>query len=258
VSTSNAHARTGQALSAEEETEPHVSYAFQPIVDAQERCVISYEALIRGRNGEPAGQVLSSVPDAHMYEFDTRSRMIAVALAMRLGLPCDLNLNLMPRSLLEPEAAPIDRTLAAAEKCGLSANRIVIEITEGELIHDHARFSKLINVYRASGVKVAIDDFGAGYSGLNLLAEFQPDQLKIDMALVRGIASNGPKQAIVRAIASVCLDLGIDLIAEGIETVEEFYWLTSEGLRYFQGYLFGKPGFATLPTPTYPTLTAPK
>lgn len=257
MSTSNAHSSTGQTLTAEE-TGPRVSYAFQPIVDAQERRVISYEALIRGSHGEPAGQVLSGVSDADLHEFDTESRMIAVALAMRLGLPCDLNLNLMPLSLLAPEATPIDSTLAAAEKCGLSANRIVIEITEGELIHDHAGFSTLINVYRARGVKVAIDDFGAGYSGLNLLAEFQPDQLKIDMALVRGIASNGPKQAIVRAIGSVCLDLGIDLIAEGIETLEEFDWLTSEGVRYFQGYLFGKPGFATLPTPTYPTLTAPK
>jgi EAL domain-containing protein (putative c-di-GMP-specific phosphodiesterase class I) len=201
---------------------------------------------------------LSSVPDAHLHQFDTRSRVIAIEQVMGFGLQCDLNLNLMPQSLLEPGAAPIGITLDAAKRWGLPASRIVIEITEGELIHDLVRFSEIINAYRASGVKLAIDDFGAGYSGLNLLAVFQPDQLKIDMALVRGIASNGPKQAIVRAIASVCLDLGIDLIAEGIETLEEFCWLTSAGLRYFQGYLFAKPGFATLPTPTYPDPFAPK
>jgi len=148
--------------------------------------------------------------------------------------------------------AALDSTLAAAEMHGFGCERLVIEITEGEIIHDHAKFAERINAYRARGIKLAIDDFGAGYSGLNLLAEFQPDQIKIDMALLRGIDRNGPRQAIVRAIIAVCRDLGIDVIAEGVETVDEFRWFEGEGVCLFQGYLFAKPGFESLPTAVFP------
>jgi EAL domain-containing protein (putative c-di-GMP-specific phosphodiesterase class I) len=102
------------------------------------------------------------------------------------------------------------------------------------------------------GIKLAIDDFGAGYSGLNLLAEFQPDQVKIDMNLVRGIEKHGPRQAIVRGIAQVCVDLGIDVIAEGVETLQEFRWFEDQGIRLFQGYLFAKPAFEQFPAAFYP------
>jgi EAL domain-containing protein (putative c-di-GMP-specific phosphodiesterase class I) len=230
---------------------PDFSYAFQPIVDSDARAVVSYEALIRGRQGEPAGHVLGRVAADDLHRFDTESRIAAIELAARLGIPCDLNLNFLPRSLFQ-SAASIESILSTALRVGLPVERIVIEVTEGEVIDDHARFAELINAYRGEGLKVAIDDFGAGYSGLNLLAAFQPDQIKIDMALVRDISGHGPRQAIVRAIAGACLDLGIDVIAEGIETREEYRWFRSEGVRYFQGYLFGRPGFETLPTVALP------
>lgn len=102
------------------------------------------------------------------------------------------------------------------------------------------------------GLKVAIDDFGAGYSGLNMLAGFQPDQVKIDMNLVRGIERHGPRQAIVRAVAQVCGDLGIDVIAEGVETLAEYAWFAEHVIRLFQGYLFAKPGFESLPRAHFP------
>jgi EAL domain-containing protein (putative c-di-GMP-specific phosphodiesterase class I) len=101
---------------------------------------------------------------------------------------------------------------------------------------------------------VAIDDFGAGYSGLNLLADFQPDQIKLDMKLVRGIERHGPRQAIVRAIDQACQDLGIDVIAEGVETVEEYAWLANQGIKLFQGYLFAKPAFESFPPVHYPQI----
>jgi len=227
------------------------SYAFQPIVDTVDRKIISYEALIRGVHGEPASQVFSRVLPGDMYRFDAVGRATAIAQAARLDISCDLNLNFLPQGLFLSTSS-IESTLEAAEKYNLPVKRIVIEVIEGEMIHDYVRFSKLINVYRRRGLKVAIDDFGAGYSGLNLLAEFQPDQIKMDMALMRGIESHGPKQAIVRAIAGVCVDLGIDLIAEGVETLAEFQWLKGEGIRLFQGYLFAKPGFESLPPAEFP------
>jgi EAL domain-containing protein (putative c-di-GMP-specific phosphodiesterase class I) len=228
------------------------AYAFQPIVDVVDRKIVSYEALVRGVGGEPASQVFSLVRPEDMYRFDAAGRVAAIEQASRLGICCDLNLNLLPQSLLLSTAS-IESMLDAASRHDLPIKRIVIEVTEVEMIHDQVRFSQLINIYRRQGLKVAIDDFGAGHSGLNLLAELQPDQIKMDMALMRGIESNGPRQAIVRAIASICVDLGIDLMAEGVETLDEFLWLKDEGIRFFQGYLFAKPGFACLPPAEFPS-----
>lgn len=230
---------------------PRLSFAFQPIVDACAGTVVSYEALIRGASGESAHSVLSLVPHGDLHEFDARGRVTAIALAARLGLRTQLNLNFLPQSLFGQQdfLAPM---LEAAATVGLPVDRLVLEVTEGEVIDDVARFAALIKRYRAQGLKLAIDDFGAGYCGLNLLAEFQPDILKLDMALLRGIEHSGPRQAIVRAILSACTDLGIDAIAEGVETVDEFGWLADEGVTLFQGYLFGRPGFESLPAVTMP------
>ncbi len=231
---------------------PAFSYAFQPIVDSVARQVYSYEALIRGRNNEPAFRVLDQVAAADMHRFDQEGRIAAIALAARLGLDCHLNLNLLPRGLHE-SAVSVSSALRAAERCGLAVERLILEVTEGEMIADHARFADLINEYRGMGILVAIDDFGAGYSGLNLLADFQPDLIKLDMNLVRGIESRGPRQAIVRALLQACVDLGIDVIAEGVETEAEHAWFESEGVRLFQGYLFAKPAFERFPEVQYPS-----
>jgi len=114
-------------------------------------------------------------------------------------------------------------------------------------------FIETINQYRSSGVSIAIDDFGSGYSGLNLLADFQPDSIKIDMTLVRNIHARGPRQAIVRGIVRTCRDLGIDIVTEGVETEGEFLWCADEGIELFQGFFFAKPGFEHLPVAFYPT-----
>jgi len=238
-------------LAASPRLAPAFSYAFQPIVDTLTREVFSYEALIRGPANEAAYRVLEMVPDDLKHQFDQDSRIQAVTLATRLGLKCNLNLNFLPRSL-ELCADAIGNTCkAAADNC-LPLERIILEMTEGEVIDDHTHFAALLNEYRGMGIKLAIDDFGAGYSGLNLLAEFQPDHVKIDMHLVRGIEKHGPRQAIVRAIVQVCGDLGIDVIAEGVETPQEFRWFEDHGIRLFQGYLFAKPGFEALPAAFYP------
>jgi len=231
--------------------DPEFSFAFQPIVDTNTRQVLSYEALIRGPGNKPAYQILQQVSPDRMFAFDQKARVAAIDLAMRLRLNCHLNLNFLPRSVdSSPES--ILTTLAAADRANLPIKRIVLEVVEGEIIHDHSRFTMLINNYRGLGLKVAIDDFGSGYSGLNLLADFQPDQVKLDMQLIRGIERHGPRQSIVRAIHGICIELGIDVIAEGVETKEEYGWLTSQGLHLFQGYLFAKPAFEHFPPVHYP------
>jgi EAL domain-containing protein (putative c-di-GMP-specific phosphodiesterase class I) len=230
---------------------PAFSYAFQPIVDTVAREVFSYEALIRGSANEPAFRVLEQVPSDLTHQFDQDSRIQAISLAARLGLKCNLNLNFLPRSL-ELCADAIGNTCKAAADNFLPLARLILEVTEGEVINDHSHFAALLNEYRGMGIKLAIDDFGAGYSGLNLLAEFQPDYVKIDMNLVRGIEKHGPRQAIVRGITQVCGDLGIDVIAEGVETMEEFRWFEDQGIQLFQGYLFARPAFESFPPASYP------
>jgi EAL domain-containing protein (putative c-di-GMP-specific phosphodiesterase class I) len=231
---------------------PAFSYAFQPIVDAASRRIYSVEALIRGLNNESAWQVLRQVPAQLKYRFDEDSRVHAIALAARLGLQHHLNLNFLPQGLYASPTA-ISSALESAQRHGLPIERLVLEVTEDEVIDDQALFAEQLQLYRSQGLKVAIDDFGAGYSGLNLLAEFQPDQVKIDMKLVRGIERHGPRQAIVRAIVQVCADLGIDVIAEGVENVEEYRWFVDQGVELFQGYLFAKPLFEAIPEVMYPT-----
>jgi len=226
--------------------DPNFTFAFQPIVDVNAREVISYEALIRGLGNEPAYQILKQVPAERLIDFDQRARVAAIILAARLGIDCNLNLNFIPQSL-HVSTTSILSTLEAADRSRLAIERIVLEVTEGEIIADQGRFAEQINGYRGLGLKVAIDDFGAGYSGLNLLANFQPDQIKLDLTLVRGIESHGPRQAIVRAVGQVCGDLGIDVIAEGIESEDEYRWLATEGVRLFQGYLFARPAFESFP-----------
>lgn len=230
---------------------PAFSYAFQPIVDVVAREVFSYEALIRGRANEPAFRVLERVPAHLKYQFDEDSRVAAIALASRLGLNCHLNLNLLPKGLYA-SATSVTSTLAAAARHSLPIDRVILEVTEGEVIADYAHLGRQLNEFRSMGLKVAIDDFGAGYSGLNMLADFQPDQIKIDMNLVRGIATHGPRQSIVRAVAQVCGDLGIDVIAEGVESLEEYAWFAECGVQLFQGHLFAKPGFESLPRAHFP------
>jgi blue light- and temperature-responsive anti-repressor len=194
---------------------------------------------------------LEQVADERRFLFDQKARVGAIDLAARLGISCLLNLNLVPESL---HSAPfsIVSTMEAAHRAQLPIERLVLEVTEGEIIQDQAQFADLINEYRSFGIKLAIDDFGAGYSGLNLLASFQPDQVKLDMKLIHGIESHGPRQAIVRAVSQICDDLGIDMIAEGVETIGEYRWLANAGVRLLQGYLLAKPAFESFPVVTYP------
>lgn len=221
------------------------SFAFQPIISARNRHVFSYEALLRGRNGEPARHVLNNVVPEDIGPLDEESRLLAINLAANLGLHTHLNLNMIPSTAISsPETVPA--ILASAESCGIQPEQIILEVLESEMIEDFDLFTGAIHEHRNSGIRFAIDDFGAGYAGLNLLAEFQPHLIKLDMHLVRDIHARGPRQAIVRGLLSTCRELGIDVIAEGVESEAEFVWLRQEGIDLFQGYLLAKPSFEYL------------
>ncbi len=180
--------------------------------------------------------------------------MRALEIAGQLGVTCSINLNTLPGSLTDG-ALGVDRTVAAARGAGLSLEQVVLEVTESEAIEDPGQLRECLNAYRAKGIRIALDDFGAGYAGLNVLAELQPDVLKLDMSLVRGIEARGARQSIVRAILQVSIELGIDVIAEGVETIGEYEWLVEHGLVLFQGYLIAEPAFESLPRAAFPEIS---
>ncbi len=132
-------------------------------------------------------------------------------------------------------------TLAAAEEHGFPRHLITFEFTEDERIIDRGHLKAIIDTYRRHNFLTALDDFGAGYAGLALLADFQPDYLKIDRCLVDGIDRDKARQAIVAGVMLTASQLGMFAVAEGVERPEEVAFLRALGIRFFQGFLFAKP-----------------
>ena len=241
--------RDGDALDFE------FSMAFQPIVDLRDNSIFAYEALVRGCDGSGAAAILGKVNEQNRYAFDQACRVKAVELASRLKIPCFVSINFLPNAVYQA-ATCIRATLEAARRFGFPTERLIFEITENEELVDKEHLKNIIREYRRKGFKTAIDDFGAGYSGLNLLAEFQPDIIKLhDMALVRSICTDPVRQAIVQGILGVCKALKIDVIAEGVETHAELQQLLTLGINLYQGYLFAKPEYETLPKVNWPAPT---
>jgi blue light- and temperature-responsive anti-repressor len=230
----------------------HFSYAFQPIVDVINRVPYSYEALIRGPNNEPPTSIFAQVSRISLPDFDQHAREFAIKLAVQLGLKLNLNLNFLPNSL--SVGSYIEKTLAALKENGLNPNQLIIEVPESEIIHHQQDFLYSVRQCRSKGIRLAVDDFGAGYSGLNLLLTLQPDFIKLDMQLIRKIDVNYSRQAVVKAIVEVCRELNINVVAEGVESLSEYHWLTKQGIFLFQGYLLSRPGFECLPPINFPEL----
>ncbi|MBD8064264.1 EAL domain-containing protein [Devosia sp. PTR5] len=217
--------------------------AFHPIVDVKAREVWGYEALVRGLDGQGAAGVLGAVTEANRYVFDQACRVKAIELAGQHLPPSStarLSINFMPNAVYEPKAC-IRATLAAAARTQLNPQRLMFEFTENEHITDAAHIANIVAEYRRMGFITALDDFGAGYAGLGLLAKFQPDLIKIDMELLRGVDASAPRQAIVAAIITMARQLDIQVLAEGVETEAELTTLRAAGITLFQGYYFAKP-----------------
>lgn len=223
--------------------------AFQPIVDVETGTPYAYEALVRGPNGEGAESVLSRVTPANRYAFDQQCRVKAITLAARAGLAesgARLSINFLPGAVYSP-AACIQLTLRTATAVGFPTDRLIFEFTENEEMADPDHVADIVATYRRMGFGTALDDFGAGHAGLNLLASFQPDWIKLDMALIRGIDASAPRRIIVDAVVKMCAALGVRVIAEGIETAAEAAALRALGIRYLQGFYFASPAFESLP-----------
>jgi len=220
--------------------------AFQPIVDMETGEIYAYEALVRGLNGESAGQILGKVNDGNRYRFDQACRVKAVKLASELGIEQKLSINFLPNAIYKPENC-IRTTIAATRTYNFPIENIIFEVTEVEKIEDHEHLQNIFDHYKQRGFLTAIDDFGSGYAGLGLLADFSPQIIKLDMDLIRDIDKKPPRQAIVRGMLDTCNYMNIDVIAEGVETREELDYLRGIGIAKFQGYLLARPEVEALP-----------
>ncbi len=211
---------------------------FQPIVELATGRIGGYEALTRFLHTEPVRG-----PDVWFAQARRcglgpalEARAIQAALAVPDRPPGTfLSLNVSPEALLS-------RELAAA--LPLDLGDIVIELTEDELFASDAALDEELARLRARGARVAVDDAGAGYAGLQQLIRFRPDILKLDRSLVRGVHSDGSKRALLEALSSFATTTGAAVCGEGIEEVEELHMLARFDVTYAQGYVLGRPGSA--------------
>jgi EAL domain-containing protein (putative c-di-GMP-specific phosphodiesterase class I) len=215
--------------------------AFQPIVSADGQRLFGYEALMR--SVEPSLPDPVAVLDAaerlgRLWDLGRLVRDRTLAALRDTDQATVLFINLHPEDLLD------DALYDPASPLVGMASRVVLEITERSstrVIGDvRARVARL----RALGFRIAIDDLGAGYASLTSFADLEPEIVKLDMALVRDIDRAPMKQSLVRSMAALCHDLGIMVVAEGVETVAERQCLIGLGCDYLQGYLLARPARA--------------
>jgi len=228
--------------------------AFQPIVDVERRAVFAYEALVRGADGRGAPEVLRQVSEQSRYGFDQLCRTTAIEVAARLGVTgagASLSINFLPNAVYNP-AACIKTTLEAAHRTQVPLNRIVFEFSEAERL-DTEHLLSILRAYRDFGFRTALDDFGADFAGVGVLARFQPDFVKIDVEMIRGVDHDRAKRAIVTHCVRLFEELGTRPVCEGVETVGEYAVLRDLGVTLMQGFLFARPALEACPEPTWPT-----
>ncbi|UTA33214.1 diguanylate phosphodiesterase [Citrobacter freundii] len=207
------------------------SFAFQPIIDPMSQRVIALEALIRGRDGETPATYFDNLNPEELYTADLQSKKTAFAMASALGLNDKmLSVNLLPMTLVnKPNAVSFLINEIAAH--GLVPEQIIVEFTESEVISRFDTFAQAVKSLKAAGICVAIDHFGAGFAGLQLLSRFQPDRIKISRELITDVHKSGPRQAIIQAIIKCCASLEIIISAVGVENPKSGCGLNPRALK---------------------------
>lgn len=220
---------------------------YQPIVRVTEPGqVFAYECLLRGRheNGSliyPDRLFDVARATGMMVHLDSMARLTAIDDARRRRLEARVFINFNPTSIHDPVTC-LEGTVAAARRSGLPPEHFVFEVVESERIDDLERLLAILEFYRRAGFRVALDDLGAGYSSLSLLARIKPDYVKLDMELMRHVDSDPYKGLVAAKVLELARELGIATVVEGIETPEEWQWAVEHGADYAQGFLFARPG----------------
>lgn len=217
-----------------------IQFAFQTIIDARELEVVAFEALVRGVHGEAAARVISRIAQKDRFAFDQACRIRALEAAARDDIDLDLHLNCAEVRLANVNLV-CEITHHLARRYRIDSDRIVLEIGSVERLGTRRQLADIGAILKTAGLRSLADNVGRHHADLSALAAFRPDQIKLDRALTAEIERSPERQAVVRGCMSLCRDLGIRLIAGGIETAGEFSWLQEAGVEYFQGFYFTQP-----------------
>ncbi len=232
-----------------------LSTVFQPIVELRRRSLLGYEALTRGPVNSVYQMPLPMFEMARrvdlVFELDRKCRRRALASAASLPDGAKLFVNVFPSAMYDPEFQG-QALIELARDNGLSPDRVVLEITEKEAIENYEVFVPALVELKGHGFSIAVDDVGAGSSGLEKIAKLNPRYLKFDRQLVKNIDSSNIRREMTRALKAFADRIGSTIIAEGIEREGELQTLLELGIEYGQGYLLGRPTAAFLP-PAAPT-----
>jgi diguanylate cyclase (GGDEF)-like protein len=218
---------------------------YQPLVHLQTGRVIGFEGLIRPLPGSPfpnPGALFSAAEaGGRIVDLDLACLDAVIAGAIAIPDPLLVTLNVSPRTLEAPEFGAA-RLVNMLDRAGFPAERVILEVTEREVIHDVSRVLAVLERCRAAGIRIAADDVGAGNAGLRLLSQFRFDVVKIDLSLVQA----GTGHATVRAVLSSLVDLarrwGALVVAEGVENQAQLAMAGELAIDAGQGYLLGRPG----------------
>jgi len=218
--------------------------AYQPILRMQEGTIMGFEALSRGPRGSglESADALFGAATAHnlLVELDRLCRKRALLSSARIPSNTKLFVNTLPATMRDPQfrgKALID----SLDKAQVAPGRIVIEITEHLVIENYAIFRDTMAYFTDLGMSFAVDDVGAGYSGLESIAKLRPAYLKVDIALVRDVHVSNVNRAMVKAIIALGHGIGAKVIAEGIQNEEEAQVLRAMGVDFGQGYHLARP-----------------
>ena len=222
----------------------NIKVHFQPIIHLQTQQIYGYEGLVRG----PVNTVLYSPTRlfeaatwaGRLAELDLLCRKTVIKRFAQMELPNRLFINVDPYSMVNEHFCE-GETLQCIQEAGLKPNQVIIELTETHLIEDVQMMQQAMMHYRDMGLRVALDDLGAGYSGLKLWSEIRPDIVKIDRHFIQGVDEDRTKQQFVKAILNTATLLGCRVITEGVETIKEYATLRKLGVEMIQGYYFSRP-----------------
>lgn len=218
---------------------------FQPIVDRSSGQTAGYEALMRTRETslpDPRDVLEAARRLDRLPEIGRRVREIAAATFRPPSSDALLFVNLHPFDLLDSQLYAASSPLTAL------AHRVVFEITERTAFDEVVDTQHRVSELRFRGFKLAVDDLGAGYAGLSTFATIQPDFVKLDMSLIRDIDTSAVKAQIVESVTKMCEDVGVKVVAEGVETRTELARVIELGCHYLQGFLLGRPGPTPVPS----------
>jgi len=230
--------------------ERQIRTVFQPIISLRNGTVYGYEALSRGPQDSPLHEpeLLFDCAEEYgkMWELELLCRSTAIEAVSQLEEPIKLFLNVNPQIMYD-EKFRVGFTKEFLNSYHIDPHNIIIEITEKGSVNNVPDFIRIVEHYKKQGYKIAIDDAGAGYSGLNLISDIHPHFLKLDMKLIHGIEKDTMKQALVKSLSEFASLTNISLIAEGIETKAELNKLIDIGVQYGQGFYLQKPDSSILP-----------